>query len=324
MKRKMKDKMNHRDFTRTLACLAAAFGLSLPTPAHPQDPPRDDAAIQNTPEDDSEPTLDDLLGLDEAEGDEADGDADAGDNDKPDQPADDKADADPAAPELTRELDKRLSGEEASEQFVQAIQEMEDVAIRLGEGSDPGIDTQRMQDEIIVKLEQIIASAEKSPSQQQQSKPGQPGEGKPRQADKGGEQQGEQQGEQGEGEGEQEGQQADGQQPGQEGQEGQNGQDGQQAKGEEGEGGEEGEQPGEQQANANQSGDNAQQGEVRNAELSMKDLREGEWGNLPPRLRDELSESLSEEFNPVYRAATEAFYRRIAELSGQQNEEGDE
>ena len=56
----------------------------------------------------------------------------------------------------------------------------------------------------------------------------------------------------------------------------------------------------------------------------MKDLREGEWGNLPPRLRDELAESLSEQFNPVYRAATEAFYRRIAELSQQQAEEGGE
>ena len=52
----------------------------------------------------------------------------------------------------------------------------------------------------------------------------------------------------------------------------------------------------------------------------MKDLRDGEWGNLPPRLRDELAESLSETFNPVYRAATEAFYRRIAELSQQQAE----
>ena len=44
----------------------------------------------------------------------------------------------------------------------------------------------------------------------------------------------------------------------------------------------------------------------------MQDLREGEWGNLPPRMRDELSESLGESFNPVYRAMTEAFYRRIA------------
>jgi len=328
MNDKMTRKMNHtiktRHLLRALACLAATVGLSLPTPAHPQDTPREDAAIQNTPADGSEPTLDDLLGLDEDESDEADGDAEAGDNDKPDkpdQPADDEAEADaetdPAAPELTRELDKRLSGEEASEQFVQAIQEMEDVAIRLGEGSDPGIDTQRMQDEIILKLEQIISSAEKSPSQQQQSKPGQPGQGKPRQADKGGQQPGQQQGQK---PSEQPGQ---GDQPGQQAQ-GENGQQPGEQQGEQ-PGDQQGQKPGGQQAEGNQSGDDARQGDVRNAELSMKDLREGEWGNLPPRLRDELSESLSEEFNPVYRAATEAFYRRIAELSGQQNnEEGNE
>ena len=72
-----------------------------------------------------------------------------------------------------------------------------------------------------------------------------------------------------------------------------------------------------------QSGQTGGRGDVRNEDLSMKDLREGEWGNLPPRLRDELAESLSETFNPVYRAATEAFYRRIAELS-QQQAEGEE
>lgn len=60
---------------------------------------------------------------------------------------------------------------------------------------------------------------------------------------------------------------------------------------------------------------------MRNAELSMEELREGEWGNLPPRLRDELAESLGETFNPVYRSVTEAYYRRIAELSRQQAEE---
>ena len=39
------------------------------------------------------------------------------------------------------------------------------------------------------------------------------------------------------------------------------------------------------------------------------------------KLRNELAESLSEPFNPVYRAATEAFYRRVAELSQQQAEQ---
>ena len=38
-----------------------------------------------------------------------------------------------------------------------------------------------------------------------------------------------------------------------------------------------------------------------------------EWGALPPRLRDELSNGLDEPFSPVYRRQTEAFYRRLAE-----------
>lgn len=283
--------------------------LGWPIAAHTQDKPHEEAAIENTPADGSEPSLDDLLGLTDGEDDKAEPD---------DKPADDKEQGDDkdAAPELTRDLEKRLSGQEASEQFVQAIQEMEEVAIRLGDESDPGVDTQRLQDEIILKLEQIISSAEKSPNQKS-PKQGKPGQGKPRQADK---QQGQQPGQE---QGEKPGQKP-GEKPGD-----------QQAKGEEGkkpgegEGEKPGEKPGDQQANnqdpnGKESGNNASQGSVRNAELSMKDLREGEWGNLPPRLRDELSESLSETFNPVYRAATEAFYRRIAELSSQQAEEGDE
>jgi hypothetical protein len=44
----------------------------------------------------------------------------------------------------------------------------------------------------------------------------------------------------------------------------------------------------------------------------MESVREG-WGGLPPRLRDELSEGLGEEFSPVYESLTESYYRRLAE-----------
>ncbi|MFW6335612.1 MAG: hypothetical protein ACOC3G_00585 [Phycisphaeraceae bacterium] len=44
----------------------------------------------------------------------------------------------------------------------------------------------------------------------------------------------------------------------------------------------------------------------------LEELRE-EWGSLPPRLRNELSEGLSEPFSPVYRELTESFYRRLGE-----------
>ncbi|BAM02696.1 hypothetical protein [Phycisphaera mikurensis] len=36
------------------------------------------------------------------------------------------------------------------------------------------------------------------------------------------------------------------------------------------------------------------------------------WGGLPPRLRDELTDGLDEPFSPVYRAATEDYYRRLS------------
>lgn len=268
------------------------LGLSAwPSSAHTQDEPRKDAAIENQPASADEPSIDELLGLDDA--------------DEPgDQPQGDPApDADPS---LTRDLDKALTGKQAADQFAQAIEEMEEVAIRLSDEADPGIDTQRMQDEIILKLEQIIASAEKT-KRKQKPKPGQgkPQQGQPRGADK---QQGQQEGDQpGEQKGDQPGEkpgQKPGDKPGQ----------GKQA------GDQKGQQQGEQ-AGGQESGQAGSRGDVRNEALSMKDLREGEWGNLPPRLRDELAESLSETFNPVYRAATEAFYRRIAEMSQQQAEE---
>jgi len=42
-----------------------------------------------------------------------------------------------------------------------------------------------------------------------------------------------------------------------------------------------------------------------------------EWGQLPPRLRDELTEGIGERFSPVYRLMTEAYYRRLAEEAGE-------
>ncbi|MEM9347031.1 MAG: hypothetical protein AAGB26_10485 [Planctomycetota bacterium] len=282
--------------------LTAAFAL--PAGSYAQDAADNEApAVEEQPEAADEPSIDDLLGLED-------------DGPKEEPKADGPGETDP---KLTRDLDKALTGQQAADQFAQAIEEMEEVAIRLGDESDPGIDTQRMQDEIILKLEQIIASAEKTKSQQKPK----PGQGQPqqqaRQADK---QQGQPQGEQeGDKPGEQQGQEGEqqGQKPGE--------QEGQQQGQGQGEGEQQGEQEGQeegQQAGGQQSGQNAgSRGDVRNEELSMKDLREGEWGNLPPRLRDELAESLSETFNPVYRSATEAFYRRIAEISQQQAEEGE-
>ena len=301
--------LNMKQLITAAFTVALTGALVMPTPAHPQEAPHDDPAIENQADSAEEPSIDELLGLDDEEA--------PAEDPEPDEPQAGDQDQDDTDPKLTRDLDKALTGEQAADQFAQAIEEMEEVAIRLGEEADPGIDTQRLQDEIILKLEQIIASAEKTKSKQK-PKPGQgkPQEGKPRDADKPGQQQGQKPGEKpgdkpGEKPGEQQGQKPGdkpGEKPGQ----------GQGEKPGEGEGQQQGDKPG------SQSGQTGSKGSVRNEELSMKDLREGEWGNLPPRLRDELAESLSETFNPVYRAATEAFYRRIAELSQEQAEEGNE
>ncbi len=74
------------------------------------------------------------------------------------------------------ELERRLTGRQAQEALVQAVQEMSEVADRLDQLRDAGIVTQRLQQEIITKLDILIRSAEEqsssssssSSSQQQQ------------------------------------------------------------------------------------------------------------------------------------------------------------
>lgn len=41
------------------------------------------------------------------------------------------------------------------------------------------------------------------------------------------------------------------------------------------------------------------------------------WGGLPARLRDELTDGLDEPFSPVYREATEDYYRRLSQRATQ-------
>lgn len=82
------------------------------------------------------------------------------------------------------ELDRRLTGRQAQQALVQAVQEMQEVADRLAQLRDAGITTQRLQEEIITKLDILIRSAESqsgsssssSSSQQQQQQDQQPGQ----------------------------------------------------------------------------------------------------------------------------------------------------
>lgn len=114
------------------------------------------------------PTLDELLGLEPEPAAEAEQPGDAGEA------------VDPAR----QELDRRLSGEQAAEQFAQAIQLMRDTTERLTKPGGTGIQTQRLQEDILKKLDLVISSAEQNNSsssssssssqQQQQQQQNQP------------------------------------------------------------------------------------------------------------------------------------------------------
>ena len=119
----------------TAALASAAFAQSGATDPVDSPPPVDAAAAL--------PSLDDLLGIETQE--------------RP-------TDVDEDLPHQSA-LERALSDEQVSDAFRQAIAEMRDVADLL-QGRDPGARAQRLQEEILLKLDQLI---EQSRQQQQQS-----------------------------------------------------------------------------------------------------------------------------------------------------------
>ncbi|MEM7624967.1 MAG: hypothetical protein AAF333_05010 [Planctomycetota bacterium] len=173
-------------------------------------------------------------------------------------------------------VQERLSGEELADAFAQTVADMRKVAVRLDENDDPGLDTQRLQESILARLDQLIEATEQSSSSSSSS---------------------------GSGSGQPSGNQdSSAQNAGQ------------------GEGQQTGLQPGQQNGAANPGGSTASDGAfspgsvgpINPGQGAIDELRQ-EWGALPPRLRDELSNGLDEPYSPVYRELTEAYYRRLAE-----------
>lgn len=132
---------------RTLAALAILATSALAQERSPRPAP------------DRLPTLDELLGI---AGDEA-----------------ERAAGRDAAEENLRELERRLAGEEIDESFQIAITLMGDAALRLTDERDAGATTQRIQEEIILRLEQLIEQAEQQQQQMQASARPQQQQGQP-------------------------------------------------------------------------------------------------------------------------------------------------
>lgn len=201
----------------------------------------------------NQPSLDDLLDL-------------APEDPAPNQPAPENTDTQPGNENLAESVGEALTASDAADAFEQAVQEMDTVSRRLGRSLDPGVETQRMQESILRKLDQVIKAAK------EQSSSGGGGSSQPREQDQGGSelaQQGEAQ-----------------QQSGQP-------------------------QPGGQQASTGQAGVTTPI-KPEAADTAIEQLRK-EWGVLPPRVREELSDGLRERFSPLYRRMTEAYYKALAE-----------
>ncbi len=191
----------------------------------------------------SEPTLDELLGLT--------------------KPSDEQAQPKPAPDRSQADLSRKLDTNEPGDEFVQTVALMDDAAKRLGRGRDAGLETQRVQEEILKHLDKLIADADSQ-------KKG--GKSRQSQQDKSGSQS----------------------------------------------------QPASQQRSEQRRAAQSQPGsepgapQVPGSEASVRQ-RAGSaatWGNLPARVRDALTEGLSDAFSARYREKTEEYYRRLAEQRG--------
>lgn len=123
---------------------------SQPTKPPAEAPKPDQPAVQ--PKDPMPlPSLDDLLGL----------------------PSTAKPGKRPAAPDPDKaELERQLSPGEAAEQFRQAVDLMGQTARRLTDSRDTGLRTQRLQEDVVRKLDMLIKSAEQQKQQRRQSSSG--------------------------------------------------------------------------------------------------------------------------------------------------------
>lgn len=130
---------------RTLCAAAAALLVAAAPGALAQDQKKPEPAPTPPPVKPL-PDLDELLGL----------------------PADPKDDADRPSADIDRaDLDRRLSAQQISEAFEEAVVQMRDVADALRLARDTGLRTQRTQEEIVLKLDMLIKQAEQNQQQSQ-------------------------------------------------------------------------------------------------------------------------------------------------------------
>lgn len=171
-------------------------------------------------------------------------------------------------------LEEQLSPEQLQDQIAQAVKLMGDAATRVTDAKDVGVETQRMQEEILQKLDKIIEDAKRQQQQQQQK---------------------------------QQQQQSQDQQQQQQDQQG-NPKDAQ------GKQNEPKQQTGADQQAGNASGDKRGLTNTNpDGTLKPVLSGSATWGNLPPKAREQLMQGYGDTFSSMYRRMTEAYYKRLAE-----------
>lgn len=198
------------------------------------------------------------------------------------------------AKEDTSELQRSLDGAKPRDILNSAIDDMKQSA-RLLEANDSGISTRRVQESVVRKLDELIATAQRMQQQQQQQPPGGQGQqGQPNQGNKGKEQSKNQ--------GDQEGKDGKRDEPSESGQP-RGGRD----KGKDQEGGGKRSKDGDASTN--------EPPELLDPTMSDAQFDEGraEWGRLPPRVREAVRQGLRDPMSSAYRQLTQDYYRRLAE-----------
>ena len=195
------------------------------------------------------------------------------------------------------ELQRSLDGAKPRDILNSAIDDMKHSA-QLLEANDSGISTRRVQESVVRKLDELIATAQRM--KQQQSQQGQQSQG----------QQSQGQGGKGKNQGKDPG--AKDGKDGQDGKKPEPGENGQPRGGRDGKQDQDG-----ADGKRRKDGDATSNEPPEQADPTMNsaqfDEARAEWGRLPPRVREAVRQGLRDPMSAAYRQLTQDYYRRLAE-----------
>lgn len=198
---------------------------------------------------------------------------------------------DRSAEQRKSDLDRSLDGAKPRDILASAIDDMRQSA-RLLDEKEAGLPARRVQESVVRKLDELIASAQRMQQQQQQQQQQQSSSGQQQKSSQSKGKSGQQEGKDGERE-----------EPREDGQE-RGGRDGSKQEGNDGS----------RSKNAGDSGANepppSQDPTTQDAQF---DEGRAEWGRLPPRVREAVRQGFRDPMSSAYRRLTQEYYRRLAE-----------